>query len=176
VQLSGLRARSRISRARATRPRSVLLPRANVAATVARSCRDSRLHTVAGHLADGCRTSVDGGHSAERWSAEFGSYGSRRAFGARRGVRMRPPAVHRRARSRCLSGEPKASPPAGASRLRDDGPILAGCSEWGRGASSRLPLSPVRTYQEPPEGPRSFVQRGAPSWPLWWLLIALRVG
>jgi hypothetical protein len=41
-------------------------------------------------------------------------------------------------------------------------------SEWGRGASSRLPLSPVRTYQEQPEG--------APPWPLWRLLIALRVG
>jgi hypothetical protein len=45
-----------------------------------------------------------------------------------------------------------------------------------QGASSRLPLSPARTYQEPPEGPRSFVQRGAPSWPVRRLRIALRMG
>src|SRR4051812_9346543 len=71
---------------------------------------------------------------------------------------------------------PTHLPPAGATRLRDDGLVLAGCSEWDRGVSSRLPLRPVRTYQEPPEGPRSFVRWGAPSWPLWRLLIALRVG
>ena len=74
--------------------------------------------------------------------------------------------------SRALAREPgrppagqEHLPPAGASRLRDVGSDSAGLLVSGRGASSRLPLSPVRTYQEPPEGPRSFVQWGAPFWP-----------
>jgi len=77
---------------------------------------------------------------------------------------------------RISSPGPRAFASGGASRLRDDEANSAGIGRRGRGASSRLPLSPVRTYQEPPEGPRSFVQRGAPPWPLWRLLIALRVG
>jgi hypothetical protein len=92
-------------------------------------------------------------------------------------VRVRPPAVHRpRPPSEFFTG-------AKGNRLRR-GPRDSGMtgrfwpamSEWGRGASSRLPISPVRTYQELSEGPRSYVQWGAPPWPLWRLLIALRVG
>jgi hypothetical protein len=50
----------------------------------------------------------------------------------------------------CLSVAPRALPPAGASRLRDDGPHLAGYLGVGSGdASSRLPLraqsGPIRS-------------------------------
>jgi hypothetical protein len=59
--------------------------------------------------------------------------------------------------SRRASGAPSSPGKRGDS---------AGIGRWCRGPSSRLPLSPVRTYQEPPEGTRSFVRQGAPPCPL----------
>jgi len=145
-----------------------------------RICRDPCFR-LANHLADECRATFDEGHHSRRScrrsllpNLALMDQGAPSARGA--GVRMRPPAVHR---PRPLS----VSFLSNSIRLRR-GPHDSGMRGrfWPavrsgvRGASSRLPLSPVRTYQEPPEGPRSFVQRGAPSWPLWRLLIALRVG
>src|SRR5690242_6391890 len=46
---------------------------------------------------------------------------------------MRPPAVHRRTRPRFLHESQEHLPPAGASRLRDEGPNWPASSMGGRG-------------------------------------------
>ena len=141
--------------------RSVIEPTASSNAAKHPHLPRSARSTVADHLTDECHASVDGGHPSSGLTAELTSYGSRRAFGApgrAHAASGRSPAgpalgVLHHSQRQCLRRGPHESGMMGRNR-----PAI-----WvvGRGESPRLPLSPVRTYQEPPEGPRSFVQWGA---------------